>query len=245
MKSYTVYKHTTPSGKVYIGITQQKPTDRWKNGRGYNKGQLFSKAIAKYGWDNIKHEILFQNLSKEDACEKEIEMIAKYHSNISENGYNVLEGGICSPPSAEARKKSSEVMKAKWQDADFRENTCSHMKGKKRSEKARENIGVAQRKRFENISEREMVSQRQLGTKRTEEAKRKTSESLKRHYEDAESIKRLIETHPGKKIMCLETGEVFGSIRRASVKYNISHYSISEVCKGNRKTAGGYRWSFL
>lgn len=245
MKSYTVYKHTTPSGKVYIGITQQKPTDRWKNGRGYNKGQLFSKAIAKYGWDNIKHEIIFQNLSKEEACEKEIEMIAKYHSNISENGYNVLEGGICSPPSAEARKKSSEVMKAKWQDADFRENTRTHMKGKKRSEKARENIAVAQKKRFENPLEREKISQRQIGKTRTEEAKKKTSETLKKHYEDAENIKHLIESHPGKKIKCLETGEIFSSVRRASIKYSISHYSISLVCKGKRKTAGGYQWSYV
>lgn len=29
---YTVYKHTTPSGKVYIGITGQKPERRWQNG---------------------------------------------------------------------------------------------------------------------------------------------------------------------------------------------------------------------
>lgn len=26
---YSVYKHTSPSGKVYIGITKQKPVKRW------------------------------------------------------------------------------------------------------------------------------------------------------------------------------------------------------------------------
>ena len=32
MKSYTVYKHTSPSGKVYIGITCRKPEYRWNHG---------------------------------------------------------------------------------------------------------------------------------------------------------------------------------------------------------------------
>lgn len=37
---YTVYKHTTPSGKVYIGITKQKPWQRWNNGNGYKNNEL-------------------------------------------------------------------------------------------------------------------------------------------------------------------------------------------------------------
>lgn len=31
----TVYKHTSPSGKVYIGITGREPKLRWDNGNGY------------------------------------------------------------------------------------------------------------------------------------------------------------------------------------------------------------------
>lgn len=38
---YTVYKHTTPSGKVYVGITKQKPEQRWDNGNGYKKNEHF------------------------------------------------------------------------------------------------------------------------------------------------------------------------------------------------------------
>lgn len=37
MKSYTVYKHTSPSGKVYIGITCRKPEYRWNHGKGYKE----------------------------------------------------------------------------------------------------------------------------------------------------------------------------------------------------------------
>lgn len=32
---WSVYKHTSPSGKVYIGITSRDPTKRWANRWGY------------------------------------------------------------------------------------------------------------------------------------------------------------------------------------------------------------------
>lgn len=90
--NYLVYKHTTPNEKVYIGITSQSTYDRWgKNGRRYS-GQPFHKAIKKYGWDNINHEILFENLSKEEAEAKEVELIDFYKSNQKEYGYNILRG---------------------------------------------------------------------------------------------------------------------------------------------------------
>lgn len=48
MENYTVYEHTTPSGKKYIGITGRNPIKRWgSNGIGY-KGQAFENAILKY-----------------------------------------------------------------------------------------------------------------------------------------------------------------------------------------------------
>lgn len=92
-KTYTVYKHTNKiNGKVYIGITRQTPERRWQNGKGY-KGTYFWNAISKYGWDNFKHEILFDGLSKEEACALEIKLIAKYGSDNRERGYNICEGG--------------------------------------------------------------------------------------------------------------------------------------------------------
>ena len=53
--NYSVYVHTAPSGKMYVGITKQKPEYRWgRNGIKY-KTQVFYRAIEKYGWDNIDH----------------------------------------------------------------------------------------------------------------------------------------------------------------------------------------------
>ena len=94
-KLYYVYKHTSPSGKVYIGITSKHPPElRWANGNGYKRNQPhFWNAIKKYGWDNFEHEILFEGLNRKDACIKEQEMIELYDATNSENGYNQTKGG--------------------------------------------------------------------------------------------------------------------------------------------------------
>ena len=91
--NWCVYKHTTPSGKVYIGITSQDPKRRWQNGNGYATQKLFWRAIQKYGWDNIKHEILENNLIKQEAIQKERYYIESFKSNQKEFGYNVTSGG--------------------------------------------------------------------------------------------------------------------------------------------------------
>lgn len=94
MNNFTVYVHHTPSNKVYVGITQKKVSARWgKDGSGYSNQQLFWRAIQKYGWNSIKHEIVAENLSKEEACQMEIELIARYKSNNPDYGYNISFGG--------------------------------------------------------------------------------------------------------------------------------------------------------
>ena len=92
-RNFIVYKHTSPSGKVYIGITQQEPNKRWQNGNGYKNCKFFYRAIVKYGWDNFKHEILFTRLTEEEAKLMEQMYIALYDSNNPNNGYNRTLGG--------------------------------------------------------------------------------------------------------------------------------------------------------
>lgn len=138
MQKYVVYKHTAPNGKVYIGITC-KLKARWSGSGYYYKGQYFGRAILKYGWDNIKHEILFENLTKEEACQKEIELIAQYKSNDPNFGYNIAPSGNIpwnagrtfeKYHSDETRKKMSESHKGK----------PAPSKGCKRSEEYKQNL---------------------------------------------------------------------------------------------------------
>ncbi len=94
-KIYTVYIHTFPNNKVYIGITKRKVENRWgTNGIKYS-GQTVFNAILKYGWINIKHDILADNLTMEEAKKMERDMIKKYQSYKREHGYNESMGGDC------------------------------------------------------------------------------------------------------------------------------------------------------
>ena len=86
--NYCVYKHTSPEGKVYIGMTSGNPEKRWKGGFGYvDNLPLFVDIVAK-GWDNFRHDILISGLSEEEARVKEAEMIALYQGCDYRFGYN-------------------------------------------------------------------------------------------------------------------------------------------------------------
>lgn len=93
LNSFTVYMHTCPNGKKYIGITSKSVEQRWRNGGGYRYHKYFYRAIKKYRWENIKHEILFCNMTEEDAKKKEKALIRQLQSNKAEHGYNQSAGG--------------------------------------------------------------------------------------------------------------------------------------------------------
>ena len=115
VKSWIVYKHTSPSNKVYIGITSKSPADRWASGFGYEHQVYFFRAIVKYGWVNFKHEILFEGLTKDEAEKKEIELIAQYNSTDLNYGYNIDLGGDLHRLSVETRQKNKEKRDQKAQ----------------------------------------------------------------------------------------------------------------------------------
>ena len=60
---------------------------------GYQDNPHFFRAIVKYGWDNFKHEILFEGLTEDEAYEKEKELIKHHKSNDFQYGFNRSSGG--------------------------------------------------------------------------------------------------------------------------------------------------------
>ena len=91
MDDYCVYCHIFPNGKKYIGITKTGTDKRWRNGAGYNSQPKIARAIAKYGWENVTHEVLAVGLDRDKANEMEQYYIAKY--DTYNNGYNATIGG--------------------------------------------------------------------------------------------------------------------------------------------------------
>lgn len=114
-KNYTVYMHICPNGKKYVGITNKNPQRRWRNGGYGYKTQPFYNAIIHYGWENIEHKILLQNLTQEDAQFKEMEYIQKYNS-LFPNGWNFTEGGEYNVLSQFSKNKLSNTQIERFKD---------------------------------------------------------------------------------------------------------------------------------
>lgn len=214
---YFVYKHTSPSGKVYIGITSQtKPEYRWgKNGNRYNNNEHFYRAIQKYGWGNIKHEILCEGLNKEEACKKEIELITKYKSNNAELGYNICSGGEINIFSEETRKKLSKSHKG------LLKGKPSYRKGIPLSEEHKQKISMSNKGKS-----------RSKGKKLSEE----TIEKIKLNQPNSRSV---IQLDKNKNIVAK-----FNSLAEAERETNIGRRMIQRVCEHKRNITHGYLWEY-
>ena len=112
-RKFIVYKHENKiNGKVYIGLTQNLKR-RWVGkGQAYSGSPVFYKALKKYGWDNFTHEIMYENLTQEQAKQKETELIKQYKSNETAYGYNLTLGGDCNIPNEEVKNKISKTQSA-------------------------------------------------------------------------------------------------------------------------------------
>lgn len=233
--SYSVYKLTAPNGKVYIGITSRDPKIRWNSGNGYKYNKHFYDAIQKYGWKNIKKDVLYSGLSQEDAYRLEIELISKYKSNDREFGYNKSSGG------------ESSVRGLHWhQSKETIEKKSQKMRGRKLTQEQRKKLSE---------SLKGHVSPNK-GKHLSEEAKTKISNALKKWNAEHESPNKgrkykktqeaILATSRGhyKPVVCVETGIIYESIMYAGIFTNIDNSSISAVCRGKRKSAGGYRWRY-
>ncbi len=216
---YIVYQHKNKiNGKIYIGITMQEPEKRWKYGEGYKTSPHFYSAIQKYGWDNFEHTILFQNLTKEEACRKEQELIAKFNSMNREFGYNSTSGGEMFVMNEETKQKISQAMMGNKNGLG---HPCSEEKKRK-------------------------ISEAQKGRTLTEEHKQKLSEAAKkRHTSCSEQAKKNIQKASHKKpVYCEELNKIFESVQECSRQLGIPATNISKLCKGRGKTLKGYHLKY-
>ena len=145
-KCYTVYMHTSPSGKRYIGITSMTIEKRWLNGKGY-QNQMFYRAIQKYGWNNFKHEILFENLTKKEAEQKERDLISYYKSNQSKYGYNIENGGSSTGKMSEETKRKIKKRKV---PVNLKKKKKLRKKLKKKLKKVLKNLSKSLKRRRKN-----------------------------------------------------------------------------------------------
>lgn len=129
-----VYCLTFPNGKKYIGrsIDFKNRFKSYKNVNCKFQTRLL-RAINKYGWDNVRIEILLYAEDEENLNNAEKYFI-KFYNSI-EDGYNLLTGGHHGTPCEETRKRMSEAQI-----------------GRKHSEKTKQKMSRSSSARSEEIS---------------------------------------------------------------------------------------------
>lgn len=80
----------------------------------------------------------------------------------------------------------------------------------------------------------------------SEEQRKKWSKLRKgmSHLTEEQKIK-LKESHFTKKVINVDTKEIFSSVKEAAEKYNLKATHISRVCNGKRKRTGGFKWKYV
>lgn len=257
-RDYTLYQHFCKvTKKSYIGITKQKPQNRWKNGCGYSKVTHFGRAINKYGWNNFEHIILATNLTEEEAKQLEQTCIVAFET-YGNYGYNSTFGGdgilglsqesrkklsksqIGHIVTQETREKISKTKKGCIISQETRKKISKANKGREFSEEHRKKIGIANHNRVISKETREKISNANKGKKAwnkgktniySEESKRKMSESHKRKKVGQFTL-------DGKLI------NIYESIN-ATKKYGYNPQTVSGCCNGRYKTHKGYIWKFI
>lgn len=222
---YSVYIHTFPNGKKYIGVTRCKPELRWgANGCNY-KNPYMVNAIKKYGWNNITHEIVAENLTVDQASQMEIELIQKYNSADKRYGYNISLGGIESKICSEQTKeKLRQANLGKAMSEDSKRKISEFNKGRHRTEETLKHMSEAQKKNFANGNNamhspeaRARVAEKLRGRKLPDYITQKASEA-KFH-----AVKNM------------QTGVIYSSIKGACEDTGIDRSTIIRHCNGKLK----------
>ena len=259
--TYIVYMHVNKiNDKKYIGVTCRKPEYRWNSGRGYWQNQHFSNAINKYGWDNFDHLILFPDLTHDEACEKEKELIKYYNSNNPKFGYNNTSGGdVNFTLSEESRKKISDANKGE-KNANYGispkdrmdEETYKQWLYKQQTNKpcGEDNpmYGISPKDRMDEETYKEWLHKQKTNKPKGKDhpmygisMKDRTDEDTYKQWRE-----KTYNSPKNISVKCIEMDKVYKSAREAERETGITHSSILKSCnsKDHSVIAGGFHWCF-
>ena len=132
-----IYSFLFPNGKMYIGFTKRsKVEDRWNEHykgslkEGCAKQSKLYNAIRKYGFDNIKKEVLYESEDIDFTLHVMEDYYINFYNTI-ENGYNNCKGGgkfpiLCGSENPASKRKNKPM--SQWFSAEQIKNHKRSMK---------------------------------------------------------------------------------------------------------------------
>lgn len=256
---YTVYKYTSPSNKVYIGITGRTLVQRaGYSGERYDKCPAFGRAIKKYGWENFTSELLAQNLTEEEAKRLEKYYIKLYDSTNPEKGYNISAGGdgflIYDREEIINLWNQGlgvlEIINSVGCDKSIVQKTLNDYNIPKGERILRGRDTTEYDKLLQDVFKLwdEGKSVGEIQTILNINDNTITHALNKLQIDGKERIKRSAGKYHQKKVYQFDKQGNFlneyESVAEAERQTNIHHGNIVRVCKGERKSAGGFKWSY-
>lgn len=243
------------NGKQYVGQTVHADIEtRWNQHRRKQKtmlGRCIYNAYVKHGIESFTFRIIC--ICFDEACnELEAEYIKKFNTLVP-NGYNLKEGGNNSRHNEETRRLISQNRKGKglnYVTEEMRRDRSVRFMGEKNP-----NFGkpVSEEQRAQ-ISERMKEIWREKkaqGIGAHENTRKALQEGNARRWEEYRKNKAPKEVSKGRKQRIAkldENGNIleeFESITAASKKYGINGSHIASVCRHERKSAGGFKWTYM
>lgn len=273
MRTGIVYKiENILSGKIYIGQTIVSIQERWSGHKCDSKRRntpLYA-SMRKHGdslEDVFKITILEEDIELTHLDQKEIDWIKELNS-IHPNGYNLSNGGQ-GFLTVEEREQMSERVRGENNPMYGMCGELNPFYGKKHSESTRALLSEMGKKRvfseetrakigYSTAQRHKELGHPMQGRCHTEESKKKISEAMKNRFVSDETKTRMSDNHARKRVVIMldkKTEErilVFDSMKKASdwLRENTEYSKaksgeISNVCRGVKKTAYGFKWEYL
>ena len=185
----------------------------------------------------------------------EILLIKQFNSNNKNFGYNISSGGESGRlgviVSEESKQKMRNAKLGKKLSEEHKRKMSEARKGRVLSLETREKIRAANTGRKHTEEEKLKMSIKATGRKKSDKTKDKIRKAMigennhfygKKHTEMAKSK---VSEKNSKKVVCLETGEVFKSAAFASHCLGLNSSAVSGSINGKSKSAGGFHWKYL
>lgn len=225
-----IYKITNlVNGKCYIGQSNNIKRRFVEHKNLHRRGcRLVHAAIQKYGVENFSFEVL-EECELGELDEREIFYISKLNP-----AYNIASGGSGNPShtvSEEVRQVLREKAMEYWNNKPeeernriIRENLTGPRKGHPVSEETKDKL------RRKNVGKKQPME--------TIEKRKQTMQKKK------ESGWKKDPSGNWKPVICLETGEVFPSLKAAAEAIGANPCGVSAVLKNRQSTCRGFHFQY-